>query len=109
MLRVIAARASRTAAMAAAQQQQARAYALEGTKGFSEHEAAVENFYFNKEDERLLRKLLSKVKTQSQTSDPSASVSSEAADLATLRAIVGKYNVSEPDMKALLHWKHAHY
>jgi hypothetical protein len=114
MIRTLAARASRTAAMAARQQaqqqqHQARFYALDGAKGFSDRESAIENLYFNKEDEHLLRKLLSKVKSQTQTTDPSASMSSEAADLASLRAIVGKYSVSEADMKALLHWKHAHY
>lgn len=108
MIRTLAARASRTAAMAA-RQQQARFYALDGAKGFADRESAFENLYFSKEDERALRKLLSKVKSQTQTTDPSASLSSDAAEMASLRAIVGKYSVSEADMKALLHWKHAHY
>jgi hypothetical protein len=103
MIRTFASRALR------ARQQTVRFYALDGAKGFNDRESAFENMYFNKSDEAALRKLLSKVKSQSQTSDPGASMSSDAADLASLRAIVGKYSVSEADMKALLHWKHAHY
>lgn len=106
---LLAARACSRAPMAAAAAQQARSYALDGAKGFSEHEQAVENFYFNKEDEKALKKLLGKVRSQSQNIDPSASATSQAAELASLKAIVGKYKVSDMDLQALLQWKHAHY
>lgn len=96
-------------AASASQLQASRAYALDGAKGFSEHEAAVENFYFNKEDEKALKKLLGKVRSQSHNVDPSGSATSQAAELATLKAIVGKYKVSDSDLQALLQWKHAHY
>lgn len=86
-----------------------RSYALDGVKGFNEHEAAAESYYFSKEDEAALKRLLSKAKKQSEQVDPSASASSQAAEIATLKAIVGKYNVSDADMQALLAWKHAHY
>lgn len=108
MLRLIAARALR-ASTAGSTVAQTRAFALEGAKGFSEHEKAIEDFFFSKEDERALAKLLKKVKSQTQTTDPSASASSTAADVATLKSIVSKYNVSDSDIKALLDWKHAHY
>jgi glycyl-tRNA synthetase beta subunit len=88
---------------------QARSYALDGAKGFSEHEQAVENYFFTKRDEEALKQLLKKVKTQTETTDPSASASSAAAEMASLKAIVGKYKVSDADLKALLAWKHAHY
>jgi hypothetical protein len=102
----LAARATPSARVVAAQ---ARTYALEGTKGFSEHEQAVENYFFTKRDEEALKALLKKVKTQTETTDPTASASSAAAEMASLKAIVGKYKVSDADLKALLAWKHAHY
>jgi hypothetical protein len=147
-----------------------RGMALEGTKGFNEHEQAVENMYFNKvrpltnergrpdvlvgaagrdsgmasassalarppcgaparpagpaagpptllahargaflqEDERLLRKILGKVKVQAEQ-DAAAAAHHLAAEEAALRSIVGKYKLSEVDIKALLEWKHAAY
>jgi len=86
-----------------------RCMAMSGVKGFSEHEQAVENMYFSKEDERLLGKLLSKVKKQTQVTDVSAATESAVAEEAALRNIVAKYKVSKEDFQALLDWKHAHY
>jgi hypothetical protein len=53
--------------------------------------------YFNKEDERALLKLLSKVKQASApgTADTAHSVAASAAEEARLRGILGKYNVSK--------------
>ncbi len=70
---------------------------------------AVENMYFSKEDERLLSKLLSKVKKQTAVSDASEATQSAVAEEAALRSIVAKYKLSKEDFQALLDWKHAHY
>lgn len=99
-------RAASRAPMAAAA---TRSYALDGVKGFNDRESAQENMFYNKEDERALRALLKKVRLQSEHVDPSASASSSAAEIASLKAIVGKYNVADADLQALLAWKHAHY
>lgn len=84
-----------------------RGMAMQGVKGFNEHEQAVENMYFSKEDERLLSKLLSKVKKQTQVTDVSAATQSAVAEEAALRNIVSKYKISKEDFQALLDWKHA--
>jgi len=83
--------------------------ALEGARGFSEHEIAVENRFFNKEDERLLTNLLKKVKTHTEETDKSAAVTAKAAEEAALRQIVGKYKISKEDFDAIIGWKHSHY
>ncbi|GBF90802.1 hypothetical protein Rsub_03103 [Raphidocelis subcapitata] len=85
-----------------------RGMAVDGVKGFSEHEQAVENMYFNKEDERLMRRLLGKVKVQAEQ-DASSAAHHAAAEEAALRQIVGKYKLAEVDIKALMEWKHANY
>lgn len=60
------------------------------------------------EDERLLRKLLGKVKVQADT-DATAAAHHAAADEAALRAIVAKYKMGDDDIKAIVAWKHAHH
>mmetsp|Transcript_4945 Transcript_4945/g.8983 ORF Transcript_4945/g.8983 Transcript_4945/m.8983 type:complete len:121 (-) Transcript_4945:816-1178(-) len=82
--------------------------AMQGLKGISEKELAVENAYFSKEDERLLRKLLKKVKTVSDATDEHAAAGVMAQELSSLKAIVGKYNMSEDELKALIEWRHHH-
>lgn len=85
---------------------QTRGMAGEGIRGLKEHESAVENFYFNKEEERLLRKLLTKVKAQSDAKDEPAAAGVLAAELAALKKIVGNYNMSATDINSLMDWKH---
>ncbi|EFN55519.1 hypothetical protein CHLNCDRAFT_133937 [Chlorella variabilis] len=58
------------------------------------------------EDERLLRRLLSKVRKSAEQHDQHAAVGAIEADKSSLKAIVGKYNISDADMQALLEWKH---
>lgn len=53
------------ARLARAQPPMTRAFALEGTK-FSEGEKAIEDLFFSKEDQRLMSKLLQKVRNQSE-------------------------------------------
>jgi hypothetical protein len=88
---------------------QARCMSVSGVKGFKEHESAVENLYFNKEEERLLRGLLSKVKRQSDVKDLHGAAGAAAAEATALKNIVSKYNVSQADISALLDWKHKTY
>lgn len=82
---------------------------MQGVKGFNEREQVVENMYFSKEDERLMSKLLNKMKKQTSVTDVSAATESAVAEEAALRNIVGRYQMSKEDFKALLDWKHAHY
>lgn len=65
--------------------------------------------YFNKEDERLLRGLLDKVKVATESTDSVAAATSKAAEEAALHQIVGKYKLDRADIDALIRWKHAHY
>jgi len=60
--------------------------------------------YFNKEDEKLLRGLLSKMKAQAEVKDTSRSHADK--ERSALVNIVGKYNVSNADIENLLDWRH---
>jgi hypothetical protein len=48
------------------------------------------------------------MKTQSDAKDKTGAAGVHAAEEQALKAIIGKYNVSAADVKALLDWKHAH-
>jgi hypothetical protein len=97
-----------------------------------------QRIHFLKEDEKLLRKLLSKIKAQADTVrkraivkggrlcfvwskptplsplcllpqvDVHEAAGAQASELSSLKAIVGKYNVAQADLDKLLDWKHAH-
>lgn len=77
-------------------------------QGYDDKEAAEERLFFKKEDEKLLRKLLGKVKAQADQADVHAAVGDKAAELSSLQAIVAKYNVSQDDIDALIAWKNSH-
>ncbi|KAL4436834.1 hypothetical protein ABPG75_003973 [Micractinium tetrahymenae] len=83
-----------------------RSMSLAGMKGYDDKEAAEEMLFFKKEDERLLRRLLSKVRQQAEQHDMHAAVGAIEAEKSALKAIVSKYNVSEEDLNALMDWKH---
>ncbi|KAG2452984.1 hypothetical protein HYH02_002321 [Chlamydomonas schloesseri] len=85
-----------------------RAFALEGTK-FSEGEKAIEDLFFSKEDQRLMAKLLQKVKEQSDLADKHAAEGVKAAELSSLKQIVGKYELPKDVLEKLIKWKHTHY
>lgn len=70
---------------------------------------AVEDLYFTKEDQRLMSKLLSKIKVQSDMSDKHAAEGVLAAEKSALKQVIGKYNISADDVEKLLKWKHTHY
>jgi hypothetical protein len=72
-----------------------------------EKELAEEKVYFNKEDEKLLRKLLTKIKGHADK-DTSAAAPAASVEKQRLMAIVSKYGVSDADIEALLAWRHSH-
>lgn len=75
------------------------------TTSFADRERALEQAYFNREEEKLLRKLLGKVKSQADAKEGAAG--GHSAERKALDAIVDKYKVSEEDKKALLAWRHS--
>eukprot|EP00892_Ulva_mutabilis_P007002 jgi/Ulvmu1/4674/UM002_0405.1 len=77
-----------------------------GVRSFREREASAENLYFNKEEERLLRNLLKKMKSQADKHDDKATAHN-TKEGKELEGIVGKYKMSEEDFQALMQWKHS--
>ncbi len=59
------------------------------TAGYSDKEAAEEAVFFHKEDEKLLKKLLSKVRAQAEVHDQHSAAGARAAELSSLNEIVG--------------------
>lgn len=78
-------------------------------KTLADKEKAGEDIYFTKEDQRIMAKLLSKVKQQSDLSDAQGADGIKAAEVAGLRQIVEKYNVAKEDIEKLIRWKHTAY
>ncbi|GLC41857.1 hypothetical protein PLESTB_001039700 [Pleodorina starrii] len=105
MLRCVAQNVSRLAVRPPAL---ARGMALEGTK-FSEGEKAIEDLYFTKEDQRLMAKLLAKVKEQSDLADKHAAEGVRAAEMSALKQILAKVDVPKDIVEKLIKWKHTHY
>ena len=67
------------------------------------HQQARENQYFTKEDERVLAKLYSKVKSQANSMDQHAAAGVQAAELSELKSIIKKYDVSGEDIEVRGH------
>lgn len=86
-----------------------RGMAMDGMKGFKEREHVIEDYYFTKEDERILNKLLVKMKSQTEKSDVHAVAGVKTAEMSSLRSILSKYSVSDEDYEKLLKWKHVIY
>ncbi|GAX76668.1 hypothetical protein CEUSTIGMA_g4114.t1 [Chlamydomonas eustigma] len=85
------------------------AHAVEGLKGFSENEKAVEDLYFTKEDQRVLGKILNKVKEQSDIKDIHAAAGVRAAEISAVQPLITKYKIAAEDVHKLLAWKHTQY
>lgn len=81
---------------------------MEGVKGYSERELTEERLYFSKEDERALRKLLSKAKKQADV-DPSTATQTLETEMKQLKDILGKYQITNTDYKKVIEWKHAEH
>lgn len=58
----------------------------------------AQNMYFNKEDERLMRALLSKMKAHADVADEHGAVGTVATERSKLDSIVSKYDMSEADI-----------
>lgn len=71
-------------------------------------ERAMEKQFFNKEDEKLLRHLLSKMKTQADKVDTVEAKNVVSEEKTKLEAIVGKYHLTPADIDALIAWRHDH-
>ncbi|QDZ17742.1 hypothetical protein HOP50_01g02510 [Chloropicon primus] len=80
-----------------------RGYVDDLTDKLGKREAAEERMYFNKEDEKLLRGLLGKMKAQAETTDRSHQEKERSA----LIDIVGGYNMTPKDVERLLDWRHS--
>lgn len=73
---------------------------------FEDREKGEERVYFRREEERMLRNLLNKVKKSADTEDKHAAQQAQQDEFNKLKGILGKYNVSEQDMEALIKWKY---
>eukprot|EP00195_Chlamydomonas_chlamydogama_P006470 CAMPEP_0202900214 /NCGR_PEP_ID=MMETSP1392-20130828/10403_1 /ASSEMBLY_ACC=CAM_ASM_000868 /TAXON_ID=225041 /ORGANISM="Chlamydomonas chlamydogama, Strain SAG 11-48b" /LENGTH=84 /DNA_ID=CAMNT_0049586557 /DNA_START=101 /DNA_END=355 /DNA_ORIENTATION=+ len=82
---------------------------VDGLKGFKEAEKTIEDLYFTKEDQRVLQKLLGKVKVQSDVADKHAAEGIRAAEVSALKPIIEKYKIGGSDVEKLLSWKHTHF
>lgn len=58
--------------------------------GYDNKEQAEEAVFFHKEDEKLLKSLLRKVRAQAEAHDTHSAVGAKAAELSSLNEIVGK-------------------
>ncbi|RHY27914.1 hypothetical protein DYB32_006438 [Aphanomyces invadans] len=75
---------------------------------FADKERAEEARYFNKEDERALRKLLAKLKGQADAADAAGAQTQESIEKKELAQILGA-NASPATIEALIKWKHHHH
>ncbi|DBA96131.1 hypothetical protein WJX77_005569 [Trebouxia sp. C0004] len=78
-----------------------------GFANFDERERGEERVHFKREEERLLRDLLAKVKKQTDETDKAGADKSKSEELSKLKSMVGKYNMKEADLEELIKWKHA--
>lgn len=64
--------------------------------------------FFHKEDEKLLKKLLQKVRAQAEQHDVHNAKGAQAAEMSALDAIVGG-KLSAEEKQKLIDWKHGGY
>ena len=76
--------------------------------GYDDREGAQEAVFFRKEDEKLLKSLLAKVRAQAEANDVHGAAGARSAELSALNAIVGS-KLSDKEKDAVLEWKHTHY
>jgi hypothetical protein len=53
------------------------------------------------------QRLLGKIKTERATTDVPSTAAAKSVELQRLEAIVGKYNLAQEDIDALLTWRHS--
>ncbi|EEY69723.1 uncharacterized protein PITG_06203 [Phytophthora infestans T30-4] len=76
-----------------------------GFSDIKDKEKAAEAVFFNKQDEKALRKLLQKMKGQTDVADKEGSKHHVEHDRKGLKSIPG-LNLNEEQVNALLKWKH---
>ncbi|KAI8104416.1 hypothetical protein M9434_002973 [Picochlorum sp. BPE23] len=81
---------------------------LAGLKGYDDKENAEEAIFFRKEDEKLLKELLTKVRAQAEKHDVHSAKGVLAAEKSALDEIVGT-KLSDAEKEALMQWKHTHF
>lgn len=64
--------------------------------------------FFRKEDEKLLKELLTKVRAQAEKHDVHSAHGVRQAEMSALKAIVGN-KLSEQEIERVLEWKHEHF
>jgi hypothetical protein len=88
-----------------------RASAFHQAQHFSDEpwkarERAEEAKYFRKEDEKDLRKLLHKIKTQADSADPLAAAGERANDHKELERVLGPIKLPNEVLDRIVDWKH---
>jgi len=76
--------------------------------GYDDKEGAEEAVFFRKEDEKLLRHLLDKVRAQAEKQDVHSASGVRTAELSALNEIVGS-KLSDAEKEKLILWKHTHF
>ena len=71
--------------------------------GYQEKEIGEETVYFHKEDEKLLKNLLKKVRAQATQNDAQGSAAATAQEIQELQKIVGS-KLTEDEMRGMLKW-----
>ncbi|KAF1329638.1 Oxysterol-binding protein 9, partial [Globisporangium splendens] len=102
--------ALRRAAASAAQKRavfSVQTASLSSGDAFKDKERATETAFFNKEDEKALRRLLKKLKGQADVNDAPGLKDHVDHDVQGLKEIMG-LNLSQEQVNALLKWKHEH-
>jgi hypothetical protein len=79
---------------------------MSSLKGFDERERAAETLWFSKQEEKVLRNLLSKMKAQADKHDPT-SKEVLAKESKALQEIMP--SLSAEQVSKLLDWKHASF
>ncbi|KAK9826433.1 hypothetical protein WJX81_005207 [Elliptochloris bilobata] len=73
---------------------------------YDDKERGDERVHFAREDEKLLRKLLSKVKAQADQVDKQGADGHKDAEAAKLKKILPKHKLTDQEIELLLGWKH---
>ncbi len=76
--------------------------------GYDDKENAEEAIFFKKEDEKLLKELLTKVRAQAEKHDVHSAKGVLAAEKSALEEIVGA-KLSDAEKDGLMQWKHTHF
>ncbi|KAK9834680.1 hypothetical protein WJX74_007419 [Apatococcus lobatus] len=77
------------------------------TDSFTKRERGEETAHFKREEARMLQDLLNKVKKSADQGDTAGAAAARSADRESLKKLVGKYNMSDADLDAVVAWKHA--